>query len=91
MQEDYIRIIHATEDCLYEYLSCPLIVQLFFLGLYSQKIKTLKNFEIKNKENEISHVLESFKYSEDSLYEYLFCRLIVQLFLRDFIHKKWKH
>ena len=28
---------------------------IFFEGLYSQKIKTLKNFKIKNKENKISH------------------------------------
>ena len=27
----------------------------FFEGLNSQKIKTLKNFKIKNKENKISH------------------------------------
>ena len=27
----------------------------FFEGLYSQKIKTLKNFKIKSKENKISH------------------------------------
>ena len=29
-------------------------LQHFFEGLYSQKIKTLKNFKIKNKENKIS-------------------------------------
>ena len=30
-------------------------IWIFFEGLYSQKIKTLKNFKIKNKENKISH------------------------------------
>ena len=28
---------------------------LIYEGLYSQKIKTLKNFKIKSKENKISH------------------------------------
>ena len=28
---------------------------IFFEGLYSQKIKNIKNFKIKNKENKISH------------------------------------
>ena len=50
-QRILLKLIHK--------INCKLLIKIQFQfkkgGLYSQKIKTLKNFKIKSKENKISH------------------------------------